>query len=162
MLFLLCLISSLSNSLSANCQIIQRQTIGAQGGVFTSRDGQIFSQSIGQMSINGTTKTPVHTFQQGFQQSFVSLFDNKIVPIDFTVSVYPNPFINFFTIAVANPHEESTSISIITMLGQQVYQTQFTPFQTHKTIPFDFYPRGTYIVQFVSRNQTISKKIIKN
>lgn len=160
---LLVLVTSLLLTFStANCQTIHRQTIGSQGGVFTSIYGHVFSQSIGQQSVIGTTKVQSLTFQQGFQQNLVSLFETKRHPININISIYPNPFTNFFTIAVTNPLEDSAYVSVVTMLGQQVYKTQLSPYQTLKTIPFDYYPSGTYIVQFRYVNQIISKKIIKN
>lgn len=143
-------------------QTLGRQSIGTQGGVFISPTGLVFSQSVGQLSVIGNTTMTTYTFQQGFQQSFVSLFENKVDLLNFSVTIYPNPFIDSFTVALSNPLEELATISIVTLLGQQVYQTQLAPFQTQKTISFGFYPSGTYLVQLRSKNQTISKKIIKN
>lgn len=143
-------------------QNIQRQMISSQGGVYTISNGIVFSQSIGQLSVIGTITTPKHTFQQGFQQSFVSLFENKVEKLNLVVTVYPNPFMDSFTVTISNPLEEVATIRIVTLLGQQVYQTQLAPFQNEKTISFGSYPTGTYIIQLVSSSQTITKKIIKN
>ena len=144
-------------------QTIERQTVSAQGGVYTISNGIVFSQSIGQLSVIGTTTTTTtHTFQQGFQQSFVSLFENKVEKLSLAVTTYPNPFMDSFTVTISNPLEEVAAISIVTLLGQQVYQTQLAPFQNEKTISFGSYPIGTYIIQLVSSSQTITKKIIKN
>lgn len=160
--FLFCCTLCVGLQTNAYSQSIQRQMIGAQGGVYTNTTGFVFSQSIGQLSVIGTTRTPTHTFQQGFQQSFVSMFENKVEKLSFAVSIFPNPFMDSFTIKISNPLEEVATISIVTLLGQQVYQTQLAPFQNEKTISFSSYPTGTYIVQLISSGPTITKKIIKN
>ena len=161
-LFCFCIVNLIIVQQTAISQTVQRQMVSAQGGIYTTPTGIIFSQSIGQLSVNGTTITSKNTFQQGFQQSFIYLFENKISQPNFTVAVYPNPFMDSFTIAVSNAIEEPITISIMTMLGQRVYQSQLASFQTQKNIPFAFYPSGTYLVQLLSKSQTISKKIIKN
>lgn len=134
--------------------------ISAQGGVYQT-NGLVFSQSIGQLSVSGTTSAQSHTFQQGFQQSFFALAQNQILLSDFSFSVYPNPVLDSFTITVSNVVEETCIITIYTVLGQQVYQGQLASFQTQKIIPFGTYSNGTYLVQLVSGKQIVTKKIIK-
>ncbi len=159
--FCCCIVSTMTVQQRAISQTIGRQMISAQGGVYTIENGLVFRQSIGQLSAVGTTTTPAHTFQQGFQQSFFSLFENKVEKLSFAVTVYPNPFMDYFTVTISNSLEEVATIRIVTLLGQQVYQNQLAPFQNEKTISFGSYPPGTYIIQLVSSSQTITKKIIK-
>ena len=140
--------------------MVQRQTVSSQGGVYIA-NGLFFSQSIGQLSVIGTSKTSKLTFQQGFQQSLMSIVSNAISIPDFSVSIYPNPVVDSFTITVANALEEPLIIKITNLLGQQLYQGQLASFQSQKTIPFGSYPDGTYLVQLFSGNQIITKKIIK-
>lgn len=134
--------------------------ISAQGGVYNTK-GFVISQSIGQLSVSGTTSTQSHTFQQGFQQSFFALAQNQIPLSDFSVSVYPNPVLDSFTVTVSNAVQEMCTITIYTVLGQQVYQGQLASFQTQKIIPFGTYSNGTYLVQLVCGKQIVTKKIIK-
>lgn len=141
-------------------QALQRQMISAQGGVY-QKNGLVFSQSIGQLSVSGTTSSKTHTFQQGFQQSFFALAQNQIPLSDFSFSIYPNPVIDSFTISVANAEEATCTITIYTVLGQQVYQGQLASFQSQKIIPFGTYSNGTYLVQLVCGKQIVTKKIIK-
>lgn len=145
---------------SCYSQILQRQMISAKGGVYNTK-GFVISQSIGQLSVSGTTSTQSHTFQQGFQQSFFALAQNQIPLSDFSVSVYPNPVLDSFTITVSNAVEEMCTITIYTVLGQQVYQVQLASFQSQKIIPFGTYSNGTYLVQLVCGKQIVTKKIIK-
>jgi hypothetical protein len=153
-LFLLLVISGYSQS-------VHRQTISSQGGVYMA-NGLVFSQSIGQMSVTGTSTAPRFTFQQGFQQSLVAMVSNTISIPDFSVTIYPNPVVDSFTITVANAPEEPLLIKITNLLGQQLYQGQLPSFQSQKTIPFGSFPNGTYLVQLLSGNQIVTKKIIKN
>jgi hypothetical protein len=141
-------------------QVLQRQMISAQGGVYQT-NGLVFSQSVGQLSVNGTASTKTHTFQQGFQQSFFAMAQNQIPLLNFTFSIYPNPVVDSFTLTVSNVVEESCTITIFTVLGQQVYQGQLASFQSQKIIPFGTYSNGTYLVQLVSGKQIVTKKIIK-
>lgn len=141
-------------------QALQRQMLSAQGGVYNAK-GLIFSQSVGQLSVNGTTSTKTYTFQQGFQQNFFAMAQNQIQLSNFSVTIYPNPVIDSFTITVSNVVEETCTITIFTVLGQQVYQGQMASFQTQKTISLGTYSNGTYLVQLFSGNQIVTKKIIK-
>jgi Secretion system C-terminal sorting domain len=143
-------------------QALQRQMISSQGGVYTNSKGLKFSQSIGQLSVTGTSTTPKLIFQQGFQQSFFAVANSSNHLADFSVAVYPNPVLDSFTISLSNALEETSAIKIFTILGQQVYQGQLASFQSQKTISFGTYPNGTYLVQLVSKNQIVTKKIIKN
>jgi hypothetical protein len=141
-------------------QAVQRQTVSAQGGVYTS-NGLVISQSIGQLSVIGTSTSTRFTFQQGFQQSLAAMVSNTISVPDFAVTIYPNPVVDSFTISVANAPDETLSIKITNLLGQVLYQGQLPSFQSQKTIPFGSFPNGTYLVQLFSGNQIVIKKIIK-
>jgi hypothetical protein len=142
-------------------QAVQRQTVSAQGGVYTA-NGMVFSQSIGQLSVIGTSTSTRFTFQQGFQQSLTAMVSNTISVPDFSVTIFPNPVEDSFTISVVNSPEEPLTIKIINLLGQQIYQGELLSFQSQKSIPFASYPRGTYLVQLNAGKQIITKKIIKN
>jgi hypothetical protein len=160
LLVLFCFVNCIALQTAGYSQIVQRQTVSVQGGVYMA-NGLVFSQSIGQMSIIGTSRTPRLTFQQGFQQSSVAMVSNTISIPDFSVTLYPNPVVDLFTISVANATEETLTIKITNLLGQQLYQGQLPSFQSLKSIPFGSYPNGTYLVQLFSGNQIVTKKIIK-
>jgi len=161
LLVLFCCINCIALQTAGYSQTIQRQTVSVQGGVYMA-NGLVFSQSIGQLSVIGTSTTQQHTFQQGFQQSLAAMVSNTISIPDFSVTIYPNPVVDSFTITVANAPEEPLTIKIINLLGQQLYQGQLPSFQSQKTIPFGSFPNGTYLVQLLSGNQIVTKKIIKN
>lgn len=146
--------------ISGYSQTVQRQTVSAQGGVYIA-NGLVFSQSIGQLSVIGTTTTPRFTFQQGFQQSLAAMVSNTISVPDFSVTIFPNPVVDSFTITVANAPEEPLTIKITNLLGQVLYQGQMSSFQSQKTIPFGSFSNGTYLVQLFSGDQIVTKKIIK-
>ena len=160
LLILFCCINCIALQTAGYSQIMQRQMVSAQGGVHKA-NGFLFSQSIGQLSVAGTSKTSSFTFQQGFQQSLVAIVYNTISIPDFSVTIYPNPVLDSFTISLANATEETLTIKITNLLGQQLYQGQLPSFQSQKSIPFGSYPNGTYLVQLFSGNQIVTKKIIK-
>lgn len=160
LLIIFCFINCIVLQTSGYSQTVQRQTVSAQGGVYKA-NGLVFSQSIGQLSVIGTSTTPRFTFQQGFQQSLVAMVSNTISVPDFTVTIFPNPVVDSFTITVANAPEEPLTIKITNLLGQVLYQGQLPSFQSQKTIPFGSFSNGTYLVQLFSGNQIVTKKIIK-
>lgn len=160
LLVLFCCINCIVLQTSGYSQSVHRQTVSAQGGVYMS-NGLVFSQSIGQLSVIGTSTTPRLTFQQGFQQSIVAMVSNTISVPDFAVTIYPNPVVDSFTISVANAPEAPLTIKITNLLGQVLYQGQLASFQSQKTIPFESFSNGTYLVQLFSGNQIVTKKIIK-
>lgn len=160
LLIIFCCINCIVLQTSGYSQTVHRQTVSAQGGVYMA-NGLVFSQSIGQLSVIGTTTTPRFTFQQGFQQSLSAMNSNAISVPDFAVTLYPNPVVDSFTITVANAPEEPLTIKITNLLGQLLYQGQLPSFQSQKTIPFGSFSNGTYLVQLFSGNQIVTKKIIK-
>jgi Secretion system C-terminal sorting domain len=160
LLVLFCCINCIVVQTPVFSQTVQRQMVSAQGGVYTS-NGLVFSQSIGQLSVIGTSTTPRFTFQQGFQQSLTAMVSNTISVPEFAVTIFPNPVVDSFTITVANAPEESLNIKITNLLGQVLYQGQLPSFQSQKTIPFGSFPNGTYLVQLFSAHQIVTKKIIK-
>lgn len=160
LLIIFCFINCIVLQTSGYSQTVQRHTVSAQGGVYKA-NGLVFSQSIGQLSVIGTSTTPRFTFQQGFQQSLVAMVSNTISVPDFTVTIFPNPVVDSFTITVANAPEEPLTIKITNLLGQVLYQGQLPSFQSQKTIPFGSFSNGTYLVQLFSGNQIVTKKIIK-
>jgi hypothetical protein len=160
LLILFCFVNCIIVQTSAFSQNLHRQTVSAQGGVYIA-NGFVFSQSIGQLSVIGTSKTASLTFQQGFQQSLAAMVSNTISVPDFAVTIYPNPVVDSFTISVANAPDETLNIKITNLLGQVLYQGQLPSFQSQKTIPFGSFPNGTYLVQLFSAHQIVTKKIIK-
>ena len=160
LLVLFCCINCIVLQTKTYSQSIQRHTVSAQGGVYMV-NGFVFSQSVGQLSVIGTATTPRFTFQQGFQQSLSAMNSNAISAPDFSVTLYPNPVVDSFTIKVSNAPEEPLTIKITNLLGQVLYQGQMSSFQSQKTIPFGSFSNGTYLVQLFSGNQIVTKKIIK-
>ena len=160
LLVLFCCINCIVLQTKTYSQSIQRHTVSAQGGVYMV-NGFVFSQSVGQLSVIGTATIPRFTFQQGFQQSLAAMNSNAISVPDFSVTLYPNPVVDSFTITVANAPEEPLTIKITNLLGQVLYQGQMSSFQSQKIIPFGSFSNGTYLVQLFSGNQIVTKKIIK-
>ena len=160
LLVLFCCINCIVLQTAGYSQSVHRQTVSAQGGVYMA-NGLVFSQSIGQLSVIGTATTPRFTFQQGFQQSLAAMNSNAISVPDFSVTLYPNPVVDSFTITVSNAPEEPLTIKITNLLGQVLYQGQLPSFQSQKTISFGSFSNGTYLVQLFSGNQIVTKKIIK-
>ena len=100
-----------------------------------------------------------------FQLEGNSLMYNKIVtedPITFSwddlnVNIYPNPATNYFSIS--NLNSDIAKIEIFNMLGRKMGSFEIN---TGNHYVISDYPKGMYLVQFISSNQKILKTIRLN
>ena len=79
------------------------------------------------------------------------------------VSVYPNPTTHSFTLDLKGVQGEQIMISVISMLGQVVYQKEFEVSGGQFLQSFDAYeyPNGVYTIDIRIGNFNIRKKLIK-
>jgi len=89
----------------------------------------------------------------------------EITKTNLQLEIYPNPASSFVTININNLDAHSCSMSLIDCLGKVVYQSDKIPTENntlHKTLDFSDYslPKGLYILNIKTDNQSISKKLI--
>lgn len=78
------------------------------------------------------------------------------------VAIYPNPFQSEFTIDTSKLLGEHVEISIVTILGQQIYKKAFDINTKTTTIDTHSFSKGMYLVKLIVNNEkVITKKIIK-
>jgi len=80
---------------------------------------------------------------------------NDIREIEF--NIYPNPAVNVFNISVAN-NIAIDRVNIYNQLGQKLMQEN----NLAPSIDISDLPQGIYIVELVSGNSIVRKKMIKN
>lgn len=80
------------------------------------------------------------------------------------ISVYPNPTTNSFTLDLQDIKGEEVTVSIISMMGQVVYQKQFEVNGGNVNQVFDVsnYANGVYTIDINVGNFNIRKKLIKD
>ena len=77
------------------------------------------------------------------------------------ISVFPNPFINSFTIKTGNRSERQLSIDIFNIYGQLILH-DVIPGNEDYQINLNGYPRGFYYLTVKTSGKSITCKLIKN
>ncbi len=76
-------------------------------------------------------------------------------------SLYPNPNNGSFTFILGAPFEEESEISIVSLLGKQVYSGTLLPLETTKHFDLSFIKPGLYILLLSSKEILVSRRFIK-
>ena len=79
------------------------------------------------------------------------------------IKIYPNPFIDRFTILNNSNINGKTEIKIINLQGQVIYKDSFVSLVTGNTFNFSNIPNGLYFIQVLNFENNINKtyKLIK-
>ncbi|WP_297815259.1 T9SS type A sorting domain-containing protein [uncultured Polaribacter sp.] len=89
-------------------------------------------------------------------------------PIDlrehkFNFSVSPNPFKNELSIKVNADKDETSRIILFSITGQQVFEKEFKINKGNNSLTVNpEISNGVYLLHYISNNETIIKKIIKD
>ncbi|MBP9883163.1 MAG: T9SS type A sorting domain-containing protein [Chitinophagales bacterium] len=86
------------------------------------------------------------------------------VASDFDVNIYPNPTSGAFVVALSNPLNENTTITITNLLGQVVYADKLTSLGNQMSLPIALstdLPDGIYFVNIISGEQMVTKQFVK-
>lgn len=142
-------------------QILHHQMISSQGTTAILPNGLMVSQSIGQLSMTGTSSTDF-TVQQGFQQSFWSKLLTKNEPInEVKVMVYPNPFVSTVNFEFSQTPPVIT-LAVFDVQGRIVFREQKNTLNGIVTIDLGSLPNALYLVHLSANNFNYYTKIIKS
>jgi len=78
------------------------------------------------------------------------------------VSVYPNPTSGSITINFADVTAGKTYVKVISVLGQEVYNTVLNNVSSRYTIDLNSAESGTYIVQVITSKGVSTQRIVKH
>ncbi|PCH68686.1 MAG: hypothetical protein COC01_03285 [Bacteroidetes bacterium] len=77
------------------------------------------------------------------------------------LSIYPNPSKGKFNVEFSSSYNEMLSINIVDIAGRQVYADQSVIYDNHrKVIDLSNLPDGIYLMQLISSEMLVNKRII--
>jgi serine protease AprX len=82
----------------------------------------------------------------------------------FSLSIYPNPFVDELKLIIMNNQYRNIYISIHDILGKELYKTHIIDDSSYSDLiisDLDVLPTGIYFLKINSGNQEITKKLIK-
>jgi hypothetical protein len=139
-----------------------QESINATGGNATGSGGLV-SYSVGQVFYTTNTGT-ISSIAQGVQQPyeiFVVTALEEAKGINLSVSVYPNPTIDFLNLKVENYDNANLTYQLFDISGKLLESKKIEGYQTSIVIS-NLVP-ATYFLKVIERNKEVKTfKIIKN
>jgi hypothetical protein len=157
--FLLYIVLSFFSNLSFS-QTLHHEMISSQGTSTTLSSGLLVSQTIGQQIVYNHSSEGL-IVQQGYQQSFWSLYLYEIGKTTYQAKIYPNPVIDFLTIEIENFPDQILSIAIFDVNGRMVYNSNHSIFNSKVNLDLTKLSRGTYLLKFSGKEIVDYVKMIK-
>lgn len=78
--------------------------------------------------------------------------------LDKSLSIYPNPTTGILNIGVNNPNVEIQNIRIVNLVGNEIYNS--TSVNANTQINLTGLPKGFYLIQLTSQQESITRRII--
>ena len=137
---------------------------------FSTQTGVNFQAFIAPISCNtnqGQQYRPSYTGTDLEDSTLITTISNddgnKFVNSNFELNIYPNPTDNTINLAYQLNESGQVIISIIDIKGQQLKQITLSNSEGINTDVIDLksLPKGVYFLQFISKSENITKRIIK-
>ena len=142
---------------------IQAQEVICASGNYTTNESGSFCWTLGEL-VTETFTTENHFITQGFQQANpMSTFAREFKPLDFDISVFPNPTTSLITLKINEKEIKPVSISyhLYNMYGVSISQNEVH--ENEMSISIKNRPPGMYYLVVVIDKEIIkSFKIIKH
>lgn len=97
----------------------------------------------------------------GAEKAIGTLQVNVSVAGDFTAKAYPNPFNGMLNLAAMSGETTNTTISIHSVAGQKIYETEIDPGSFSMNLPTQDWAPGIYLVEFRSGSHFKSVRLVK-
>lgn len=160
------LVATLGFNLSA--QTIERSAITSGAGEATSVFGETVQFSIGQAYMTNTlTQNGSDYVTQGFQQpsnyNYVSINTPVYAEADLnTIKAFPNPAVNYTSVAVSLINDDGVKVSIIDTWGQELKSQDYNVAQGKQTLKFTFgnVPTGYYTIKVYANKKIYASKLL--
>jgi hypothetical protein len=142
--------------------VLIRSTLSAgtpSGSVFFNRSKIYSLQSIGQASVIGSFSKSKLILRQGFLQPD-EFREIRTEPVKLKADIYPNPFLNSFTISFVEEIKDNLTVTLYSINGVFSYSGKFAPLQKI-TINPGAIPPGLYIIIVWNGKQQYTSGVIK-
>nr|WP_294901310.1 T9SS type A sorting domain-containing protein [uncultured Pedobacter sp.] len=155
-------------SLGLSAQSIERSAITSGAGEATSVFGETVQFSIGQAYMTNTlTQNGSNYVTQGFQQpsnyNYVAVSTPVYAESDVnTIKAFPNPAVNYTSIAVNTINDDGVKVSIIDTWGQELKSEDFKVTQGRHELKFTFgnVPTGYYTIKVFANKKIYNSKLL--
>ncbi|MCF6169099.1 T9SS type A sorting domain-containing protein [Lutibacter sp.] len=152
------------NSQNTSSEQLVRSTTSITGSseiITINNKEYVIQQSVGQTSAIGTFETNGYTFRQGFiQPNVFAKIQDKNIPLNLKVLVYPNPFVENISISFDEEIKGEVKVSLFDMLGRQLFTNKFKSKRKININLHDF-AVANYILKVRYSNRQYITKIIK-
>jgi hypothetical protein len=139
---------------------VQRQMQSTQGGMYTTSQGVVVSQTVGQQSVIGRNNGATVSLSQGFQQkNWALLIDSN--NDTFQPLIYPNPFRDGITFSFGTEINRPVTIALYNVAGIKAFSTTFTPEGTTAYLAISKIPSATYMAKVTYDAYTYYQYLIK-
>jgi hypothetical protein len=145
-------------------QVLHHQMISSQGISTTTTNGLVISQTVGQLSLSGTSGNTDYVVMQGFQQNLWGKYiaSSNIETIEgIKTKTYPNPFTKTINFQFSKPVTDIITISIFDVLGRLIYEHNEKTENDILTIDLSKLPTSEYLLRLRSTSLNYYTKIIK-
>jgi hypothetical protein len=145
-------------------QVLHHQMISSQGISTTTTNGLVISQTVGQLSLSGTSGNTDYVVMQGFQQNLWGKYiaSSNIETIEgIKTKTYPNPFTKTINFQFSKPVTDIITISIFDVLGRLIYEQNEKTENDIMTIDLSKLPTSEYLLRLRSTSLNYYTKIIK-
>ncbi len=148
-----------TNSLGSKTAVLNGDTVRINAADLTNAAAAKYYRIENVNSGNATNTSPdFYTLFVARTCSFTGIEESLS---SLNISMYPNPSKDNLTIELPEQNNQQASVSIIDLLGEQLYQQKFSN-QSKLTIDVKDLPSGIYFVQIANANgKGITKKFIK-
>ncbi len=141
-------------------QSLSPQIISTSGTSFIGSSAQL-DWTLGEPVTAALTNSN-NILTQGFQQPNLLTTAIDDVPADYSVTIFPNPAIDFVNLQIQNALNESLLIDLYTIEGKLLKSQQINS-STHLQIDMTAYSSGTYLLSIKNSSAKIkSFRIIKS
>lgn len=154
---LLFLMAGIVLSVTGRAQTLSPCAISSSGGFFSSASVSL-SSTVAEMTLVQTFTSLGNILTQGFQQpeDFSVGIHESLITVN-NVSIYPNPSNGAFVIELYSPGNNTSSIKLLNLVGQQIQIQNYPLTAGINKISYDIssLSQGIYILEIYPNNQNI-------
>jgi hypothetical protein len=141
-----------------------RETTGVSGSselISSNNQQYVVQQSIGQAGAIGTFNNVDYILRQGFiQPNVLAKIRDVSIPLSLDAVIYPNPFVESFTISFSEQITNTVEVAVFDALGRMVFSKSYEGTQKIN-VAFNNLSVTNYILKVTANNKQFIKKIIK-